>query len=63
MIKNIFQYRYDDDVRRIVIEPIELAQEFRKFELQSPWENFPAFREKLPVQDIALPENKDDNKK
>jgi len=27
-----------------VIEPLELAQEFRKFELAAPWEQFPNFR-------------------
>lgn len=26
-------------------EPVELAQEFRKFDLNTPWEVFPAHRE------------------
>lgn len=26
-------------------EPTELAQEFRKFDLDTPWENFPKFRD------------------
>lgn len=38
-----------------MIEPLELTQEFRKFELQSPWENFPKFREVNPVEEIPLP--------
>lgn len=38
------EVRYDDEVKRVVCEPIELAQEFRKFDLGSPWEVFPNFR-------------------
>lgn len=37
------QLRYDDEVKRVVAEPVELAQEFRKFDLNSPWEAFPAY--------------------
>lgn len=40
----IIQVRYDDEVKRIVTEPIELAQEFRRFELSTPWEQFSNFR-------------------
>ncbi|XP_069037829.1 NADH dehydrogenase [ubiquinone] iron-sulfur protein 3, mitochondrial [Lepisosteus oculatus] len=39
------EVRYDDEVKRVVAEPVELAQEFRKFDLNSPWEAFPAHRE------------------
>jgi len=39
------EVRYDADVKRVVIEPIELAQEFRKFDYNTPWEMFPNFRE------------------
>lgn len=38
------QVRYDDEVKRVVVEPVELSQEFRKFDLSSPWETFPNFR-------------------
>lgn len=31
------QLRYDDTSRRIVIEPIELTQEYRTFEFNNPW--------------------------
>jgi NADH-quinone oxidoreductase subunit C len=31
------QLRYDDTLRRIVIEPIELTQEYRAFEFNNPW--------------------------
>lgn len=40
----LFQVRYDDEVKRVVAEPVELSQEFRKFDLNSPWEAFPAYR-------------------
>lgn len=43
------ELRYDDEVKRVVVEPIELAQEFRKFDLSSPWEQFPHFREGKPA--------------
>ena len=40
----MLQVRYDDEVKRVVVEPIELAQEFRKFEYSTPWETFPSYR-------------------
>nr|XP_018896139.1 PREDICTED: NADH dehydrogenase [ubiquinone] iron-sulfur protein 3, mitochondrial [Bemisia tabaci] len=44
------EVRYDDEKKRVVVEPLELAQEFRKFELEAPWEQFPNFRtDKYPV--------------
>ncbi len=32
------EVRYDDEQKRIVYEPVNLAQEFRKFDFMSPWE-------------------------
>jgi len=57
--------RYDDEVKRVVIEPLEMTQEFRKFDLQSPWQTFPNFRvETLPVEEIPLPQtSKEEAKK
>ncbi|CAL1270219.1 unnamed protein product [Larinioides sclopetarius] len=50
------EVRYDDEVKRVVVEPLELAQEFRKFDLAGPWEQFPAFRaEDVAVKEIPLP--------
>jgi len=40
------EMRYDEDVKRVVAEPLELAQEFRRFELGSEWEQFPSFRDR-----------------
>lgn len=47
LIYHVFlsQVRYDDELKRVVAEPVELAQEFRKYDLNSPWEAFPAYRE------------------
>jgi NADH-quinone oxidoreductase subunit C len=30
--------RYDDEVKRVVYEPVELRQEYRNFDFLSPWE-------------------------
>jgi len=32
------EVRYDDELKRVVYEPVELKQEFRNFDFQSPWE-------------------------
>ncbi|MVA26367.1 NADH-quinone oxidoreductase subunit C [Agrobacterium vitis] len=32
------EVRYDDTVKRVVYEPVELKQEFRNFDFLSPWE-------------------------
>ena len=32
------EVRYDDEVKRVVYEPVELRQEFRDFDFESPWE-------------------------
>ena len=39
------QVRYDNELGRVVYEPVEVAQEFRKFEMDTPWELFPNYRE------------------
>jgi hypothetical protein len=38
-------------LRRVVFEPVELAQEYRKFDLSAPWEQFPAFRDAPPASE------------
>lgn len=57
-LSGFVEVRYDDEVRRVVVEPLELAQEFRKFDLQTPWETFPAFRGKDNTEEVKplLPE-------
>ena len=32
------EVRYDDDLKRVVYEPVKLTQEFRSFDFVSPWE-------------------------
>jgi NADH-quinone oxidoreductase subunit C len=32
------EVRYDDSVKRVVYEPVDLRQEFRSFDFLSPWE-------------------------
>ncbi|CAD5117822.1 DgyrCDS6569 [Dimorphilus gyrociliatus] len=53
-IQGYVELRYDDEVKRVVAEPVEMAQEFRKFEYNSPWESFPKFR---AVEDVPLAES------
>jgi NADH:ubiquinone oxidoreductase subunit C len=31
------QIRYDESLRRLVLEPVELNQEYRYFEFNNPW--------------------------
>lgn len=38
------EVRFDPELKRVVYEPTEMAQEFRKFDLETPWETFPKFR-------------------
>lgn len=44
------EVRYDDEVKRVVYEPVELRQEFRNFDFLSPWEGTDYV---LPNQDIG----------
>lgn len=57
------EVRYDDEKKRVVAEPLELAQAFRFFDYQSPWEQTgsgvatPKVLES-PVKDTASGEQK-----
>jgi len=33
------ELRYDDEIKKILIEPLSLSQEFRYFDFTSPWDN------------------------
>ncbi len=35
------EVRYDDELKRVVYQPVQLAQEFRTFDFMSPWEGAP----------------------
>lgn len=32
------EVRYDDELKRVVYQPVQLVQEFREFDFMSPWE-------------------------
>ncbi|KAG6464078.1 NADH dehydrogenase [ubiquinone] iron-sulfur protein 3, mitochondrial-like [Manduca sexta] len=49
------EVRYDDEQKRVVVEPLELAQEFRRFELSAPWEQFPNFRSNPAAEEVVNP--------
>jgi len=54
------EVRYDDEVKRVVAEPVELIQEWRKFDVNTTWETFPAFRESSAENVPLLDEKKGD---
>jgi len=60
----MFQVRYDDEVKRVVCEPIEMTQEYRKFDLSTPWEQFPAHRqaEAIPPPPPPIPDSQPSQK-
>jgi NADH-quinone oxidoreductase subunit C len=37
-LTGLVEVRYDDEVKRVVYEPVKLVQEFRSFDYLSPWE-------------------------
>jgi NADH-quinone oxidoreductase subunit C len=37
-VTGFVEVRYDDEVKRVVYEPVHLRQEFRNFDFLSPWE-------------------------
>jgi len=41
-LSGYLEVRYDDSEKRVVSEPLELAQEFRYFDFASPWEVLPS---------------------
>ncbi|XP_040576395.1 NADH dehydrogenase [ubiquinone] iron-sulfur protein 3, mitochondrial [Lepeophtheirus salmonis] len=56
-LTGFYELRYDMEHQRVVQEPVELAQEYRKFDLAAPWEQFPNFREPLKAaEEVPLPE-------
>ena len=50
------EVRYDDEQKRVVYEPVKLAQDFRNFDFMSPWE---AMNSPLPGDEKA--ENTEDS--
>ncbi|KAI3380141.1 hypothetical protein SNEBB_008686 [Seison nebaliae] len=52
------EVRYDEEVHRVIAEPVELAQEYRKFDLNSPWEYFPKQRQENVEEKKQIDEKK-----
>lgn len=52
-LAGFYEVRYDDELKRVVQEPVEFAQEFRKFDLQNVWEQFPKHRKIRPELEAA----------
>ncbi len=48
--------RYDDELKRVVYEPVELRQEFRNFDFLSPWEGS---HYDLPNEDVGSDKGSD----
>ena len=56
-----YEVRYDDELKRVIQEPVEFAQEFRKFDFQSPWEQFPKHRREHHSIEAGKNENKSES--
>ncbi|CDF38613.1 unnamed protein product [Chondrus crispus] len=50
------EVRYDDTEKRVVQEPVEIAQEYRSFEYSTPWEVFPEGTRPKDALQIEEPE-------
>lgn len=37
-VTGFVEVRYDDELKRVAYEPVQLAQEYRRFDFESPWE-------------------------
>jgi NADH-quinone oxidoreductase subunit C len=40
-VTGFVELRYDDDLKRVAYQPVQLVQEFREFDFLSPWEGAP----------------------
>ena len=47
------ELRYDDELKRVVYEPVKLTQDFRRFDFLSPWEALTDVQE-LPGDEKAM---------
>src|ERR1700709_57177 len=43
------EVRYDDELKRVVYQPVQLVQEFRDFDFLSPWEGAPHIIKDVPM--------------
>ncbi|PCJ71199.1 MAG: NADH-quinone oxidoreductase subunit C [Rhodobiaceae bacterium] len=54
-VTGFVEVRYDDELKRVAYEPVQLAQEYRRFDFESPWE---AAEYLLPGDEKASDETK-----
>jgi len=54
-LSGYYEVRWDEELKRIVHDPVEFAQEFRKFDFKSPWEQFPNHRDAIEAPDENQP--------
>jgi len=52
------ELRYDEELKKVVAEPVEMSQEFRKFESSSPWEVFPSHRTATKTTEVTTKTDK-----
>lgn len=52
------EVRYDDTEKRVVTEPVEIAQEYRSFDYSTPWEVFPEGTRPKDAVQLEKPEKK-----
>ncbi|KAJ8915103.1 hypothetical protein NQ315_000355 [Exocentrus adspersus] len=57
-LSGYLELRYDDEKKRVVYEPVELTQEYRRFDLSSPWTSYPKFKDDQ-IQKKKQEENKE----
>lgn len=55
------EVRFCEEQRRIVYEPLELSQEFRKFELSPSWEQFPSYKQQQEEQVTQIQSSSGEN--
>lgn len=52
------EVRYDDIEKRVVQEPVEIAQEYRSFDYSTPWEVFPEGTRPKDAVQLDTPDDK-----
>lgn len=53
-LSGFVEVRYDEESKRVLVEPVELSQEFRSFDFASPWD----LSEELKMKEINLSDEK-----
>jgi NADH-quinone oxidoreductase subunit C len=59
-LTGLVEVRYDEDQKRVVYEPVRLAQEFRNFDFLSPWEGAEAMRGAIQESEAEAPAGEGD---